>query len=105
MLALLQAAAEDLQLIEALDEEDKCWSGAGLLEVQTRCCSLTLPPARRQLQYLEAQLPKQQSCCRLGDTGQGALQLWPLRQMACNQLTAGVLTVFRSVLFVFGPVC
>eukprot|EP00891_Asterochloris_glomerata_P005931 jgi/Astpho2/5931/Aster-x1338 len=32
MLALLQAAAEDLQSIEALDEEDKCWSGAGLLE-------------------------------------------------------------------------
>ena len=36
MLALLQATAEDLQLIEALDEEDKCWSGAGLLEVWTQ---------------------------------------------------------------------
>ena len=61
--------------------------------------SLTLPPAR-QLQCPKqlSQLPKQQSCCRLVDTGQGALQLCTLRQTACNQLTAGALPTFRSVL-------
>ena len=74
-------------------QEQACWR-CGLSN-----CSLTLPPSR-QLQCVKqlSQLSKQQSCCRLVDTGQGALQLWPLRQTACNQPTAEALPMFRSVL-------